>query len=230
MSSRAKSRDRPNPGNPHNRDRKETRVCLIPSASHASVWRQSPDLHDHQSFFTALLRSLQASTQKEKTLVLGLEPAVKGQPYDYRFVGQNESMVEAIATGLAGFQKTALDFNKRLQIAIRYASEMNDHPAGGNPAGFITSFKQMKSIMSKLAPDVLMSFSPAIRADLPAPDKTYWPGNDNVDVIGGTWYIGNTDQQATAIARMQTYFQQWLTAGKPFALSELGGRTTIRPA
>jgi hypothetical protein len=183
----------------------------------------SPFNAGHQAFFAALLESLRASSEDEKTLVLGLEPTQGPQPYTY--VADNLDLVRAVASGLATLQQTALEAGKRLQIVIRYGSEMNDagQPQGGNPDGFTTTFAQVKGIFTLLAPGVLMSFSPAIREDLPVPDKTYWPGDANVDVIGGTWYIGNTTQQASAIAKMQAYFLQWLTSGKPFALSEVGG-------
>lgn len=68
------------------------------------------------------------------------------------------------------------------------------------------------------------SFSPALRVGLPEADiEQYWPGDNYVDVIGGTWYIGGAEQRAGSLQNMQRYFIHRKDAGRPLALSEVGG-------
>ena len=45
-----------------------------------------------------------------------------------------------------------------------------------------------------------------------------------MDLIGGTWYVGAPDQREQSFANMQAYFEHRVDAGRPFALSEIGGR------
>lgn len=183
----------------------------------------------HRAFLDALLASTIASPDDDKTLVLGVEPPKKGEPGSdkpYAFVAGNIDLVERLATDLAGYQQRARQAGKRLNIIIRYASEMNDgsQSQGHDPAGFKSTFAQVRTVFSRNAPDARFSFSPALRADIVEDSIAhYWPGNQYVDIIGGTWYIAKPEQRALSIACMRSYFLQRIDAGKPFGLDELGG-------
>lgn len=176
-------------------------------------------------FFDTLLESLQASPDDEKTLMLGVEPP-DDIPEPYAYVSAHMDLVAQLAVELAGVQSRASAAGKRLNIAVRYASEMNDthQSQGGNPSAFKSTFAQVRHTFAQSAPSVLLSFSPALRADLAEALITqYWPGDEFVDVIGGTWYIGASAQGAASLANMRAYFIQRLGTGKSFALSEMGG-------
>ena len=178
---------------------------------------------NHNVFFDAVLSSLVASKDDEKTVVLGLEPPDKDS---YTFVSANQPLVTQLATELAAIQARALAGGKRLNIVIRYTSEMNAGDTKGwqDPAGYKTTFVQSRSAFAKAAPSILFSFSPALRADIDESQiAQYWPGDQYVDVIGGTWYIGRDAQRAASIATMRAYFLHRVGSGKPLALSELGG-------
>lgn len=180
----------------------------------------------HQAFYDSLIASLQASSGDEKTLMLGLEPPSDGTPEPYAYVVAHMDLVAQLAADLAAVQARASAVGKRLNIAVRYASEMNDtnQSQGGNPGAFKSTFAQVRHAFAEAAPSILLSFSPALRADLAEALITqYWPGDEFVDVIGGTWYIGASAQQAASLANMRAYFIHRLGAGKPFAISELGG-------
>ena len=179
----------------------------------------------HQAFLDTLLTSLQNSPDDEKTLMLGLEPP-DDIPHPYAFVDAHMDVVRQLAFDLAEVQGRASAMNKRLNIAVRYASEMNDvhQSQGGNPLAFKSTFAQVRHAFAEAAPSILLSFSPALRADLAeALIGEYWPGDQFVDVIGGTWYIGAPGQRAASIANMRAYFLHRVGAAKPFALSEMGG-------
>jgi hypothetical protein len=103
---------------------------------------------------------------------------------------------------------------------------MNDgsQAQGHDPAGFKSTFTQVRTIFSRGAPDALFSFSPALRADIVEDSIThYWPGDQYVDIIGGTWYIAKPEQRTLSIACMRSYFLQRLDVHKPFGLDEFGG-------
>lgn len=178
----------------------------------------------HQSFVGNLLHSIQSRTDDEKTLVLGLEPSEPPDPY--AFVSANLGLLRQLAVDLDAVQAQASAAGKRLNIAIRYASEMNDHGQiqGRDVAGYKSTFAQARSAFAEAAPNILFSFSPALRADLPESLITqYWPGDEYVDVIGGSWYIGAPGQRTMSMANMRAYFLHRVGAHKPFALSEVGG-------
>jgi hypothetical protein len=184
----------------------------------------------HRAFLDALLASTITSSSDEKTLVLGVEPpSKKGEPgFDkpYAFVAANTDLVERLATDLAAYQQRARKASKRLNIIIRYASEMNDgsQAQGHDPAGFKSTFAQVRKIFSRNAHDAHFSFSPALRADIVEDSIAhYWPGDEHVDIIGGTWYIAKPEQRTLSIACLRSYFLQRKDAGKPFGLDELGG-------
>lgn len=178
----------------------------------------------HRAFLNSFLASLTASADDEKTLVLGLEPPNQDKPY--AFVASNLDLVERLAGDLSNFQEQARNQGKRLNISVRYASEMNDggQTQGHDPAAYRSTFVQVRQIFSKAAPSILFAFSPALRADLPEElIGQYWPGDAYVDVVGGTWYIGSSAQSPASLANMRAYFLHRVVAGKAFAIDELGG-------
>lgn len=185
------------------------------SASALSAW--------HRGFFDAVLQSLAAGADDEKTVVLGVEPPSDANtPYQYDFVTAHLDLVRRLAADLADIQAQALDGGKRLNIAVRYASEMNDKHS--NPAKYKASHIAVRTAFQELAPAVLFTFSPALRADLAeSAISDYWPGSQYVDLIGGTWYVRGAEQRAPSTANMRAYFVHRVAAGKPFALSEMGG-------
>jgi hypothetical protein len=177
----------------------------------------------HRVFFDAVLSSLSASPDDEKTVVLGVEPP---DTDSYAFVAANQPLVTQLATELAAIQAQALTGGKRLNIVVRYTSEMNAGDTKGwqDPAGFKATFVQSRSAFAKAAPSILFSFSPALRADIDESQiAQFWPGDQYVDVIGGTWYTGSDAQRAASTATMRAYFLHRVGSGKPLALSELGG-------
>lgn len=178
----------------------------------------------HRALFDDVQNALRASANDEKTLVLGLEPTQAPEPY--AFVSANMDLIRQLAAELNAEQQTARSRGKRLNISIRYSSEMNDggQIQGHNPADYISTFVEIRAVFKQIAPGVLFSFSPALRADLPESlIGQYWPGDENVDVIGGTWYVGSPEQRSTSVANMTAYFLHRIGAGRPFALSEVGG-------
>src|SRR5262249_4484861 len=151
----------------------------------------------HRPFFEQILAALQTSLAEEKTVVLGVEPPQQSDPFG--FVAESESLVATLAQELGAFQAAAREAGKRLNIVIRYASEMNDvslssgvraNLYAGQPEEYKTSFRSVREIFRSQAPEIQFAFSPAIRRDLQEPVlSSYWPGDDFVDVISCTWYI-----------------------------------------
>lgn len=184
---------------------------------------------DHRAFFNSFLDSLIAGQDDEKMIMLGVEPPGDEDPNastPYRFVANHIDLVERLANDLAQYQHKALSAGKRLNIVVRYASEMNDgsQNQGHDPAAYKSTFIQVRKALSTSAPKVLLAFSPALRADLPEElIGQYWPGDEYVDVISGTWYIGSPSQRVASEANMRAYFLHRAAAGKPFGIDELGG-------
>lgn len=193
-------------------------------ASGGALWALNPT---HRAFFDDLLTSLKSSVSDEYTLTVGLEPKEEKDPFG--FVLSNLDLVEHLAKDLNKMQQRARSVNRRLGIIVRYASEMNvvdpKNPYGStNPAGFKKTFIPVREAFKRQAPDVLFSFSPALRADVNgAQIGRFWPGDEHVDVIGGTWYIGAASQRSAAVKLMQDYFINLSVKSKPFGLSEIGG-------
>lgn len=181
----------------------------------------------HRAFMDSLLAALRKSADDEKMLMLGVEPLSPNAPY--AFVAAHMDLIERLASDLNGYQQQALDFGKRLNIVVRYASEMNDGQQlqGSDPPGYRSTFVQVRNAFAQRAPKVLLAFSPALRADLPeALIAQYWPGDDYVDVISGTWYVRSPAQTIASEANMRAYFLHRIGAGKGFALDEVGGCNT----
>lgn len=185
----------------------------------------------HRTFFDGLLASIANSADDEKTVVLGLEPPVTSETSDpYGFIRANLPLATQLATELADQQARALAVGKRLNIVIRYASEMNAGDASSihwrDASGYKATFVPVRLAFEKAAPSVLFSFSPALRADIDESQiAPFWPGDQFVDVIGGTWYTGSDGQRVASKATMRAYFLHRAGAAKPFAISETGGCT-----
>jgi hypothetical protein len=189
----------------------------------------------HRPFFDEMLAALQTSEAQEKTVVLGVEPPQQSDPFG--FVAESEALVTSLAQELGQIQAAAREAGKSLNIAIRYASEMNDtslssgHQSNlyaGQPEKYKSSFRSVREIFRSQAPEILFAFSPAIRRDLNEPGlSSYWPGDDFVDLISCTWYIGASGQTQGAVAFMKAYALHREMKGKPFAIDELGGCETF---
>jgi len=184
----------------------------------------------HRVVFDDLLATLVDGPATRKTIVLGLEPDTirhnNRKEYLYDAAVAQTDLLAKLAAELAEMQAEAKAAAKRFDIIVRYASEMNDTalPLADRAEAYKSSFATIRRIFAANAPEVLFSFSPALRADLPEPAiAQFWPGNDLVDVIGGTWYIGAPSQRTASIKNMTSYFSHRKGAGKPFALSEVGG-------
>src|SRR5438094_534996 len=80
--------------------------------------------------------------------------------------------------------------------------------AGGRRSDdFKPSFRDVRRVCRQEAPEVLFAFSPAIRADLDEAKITdFWPGDEAVDVIAGTWYVHAEEQFHDATHNMRAYF------------------------
>lgn len=187
-------------------------------------------LEEHQQFYTSALNYLLQSDLPELTLVIGVQP--DHLPDGFAFVAQHPELITALARELAAYQAEASRAGKALRLVIRYASEMNDvgfsGPYNGRPAAYRESIRLVRQLFREAAPDILFSFSPALRADLlgktPAIAE-YWPGDGVCDVIGGTWYIRG-DQFTDSVAFMKQYFQgRTFGLDIPCALDEIGGCT-----
>jgi len=190
---------------------------------------------DKRRFLDTFLKFLYASDSTQKYLILGMEPTGE-RAYD--FVKKNLAMVEQLAKDLNEYQQKAIANNKKLEIVIRYASEMNDaNPSNiyaRNPKAYIESLIEIRNLFRQNASLVQFSFSPAIRADL-RPEKrltiprieAYWPGKEHIDVIGGTWYIGNSQDADDSNVFYQNYVNWGKQWGRPFGIDELGGRDVM---
>lgn len=121
----------------------------------------------HRQVIDALQSSLSRIAAKEKTLVFGFEPSQLPHPYDS--LSNNLDLVRQLAVDLNAQQQKTRNNGKELRISIRYASEMNDHfsnsqPQSGNPEGYKSTFARVRPIFSEHAPNIMFSFSPALRA------------------------------------------------------------------
>jgi hypothetical protein len=194
----------------------------------ATLGKSSALTAQHRPFFDALLNYVKQSSADEVMLMLGVEPPETDEPETdpYAFVETHIDLVERLASDLDWYQQQADDVGKRPLIVTRYASEMNDQSQskGRNPAAFKSTFVAVRQVFLSRAPRVLMAFSPALRADLPQDSiSQYWPGDENVDIISGTWYMGSAEQRDASESHMREYFLQRLGLNKGFGLDEVGG-------
>lgn len=196
---------------------------------------------DKRRFIETVISSLLRSASPSKYITIGMEPTGEGA---YDFVHKHLDMVTQLAKDLDVYQKKQelADAGKELKIAIRYASEMNDRvspktPYAENPAAYKKSFREVRDIFRNHAPKVEFSFSPAIRADIYRKQtagtlKTidhYWPGDDSVDIVGGTWYIGNEGDSYHSGKLFKEYLKWTEQFNKPYGLEEVGGRDILEP-
>ena len=182
-----------------------------------------------------------ASPLPSAVINFSLLPLEPDQPYG--FVEKSPELLAAVAAELRTYQLQAVEHGKRLRIVIRYASEMNGariQDKNPQPWGYINGFDDQeqqekfrrtfvstREIFREHAPTVEFAFSPFIRSDL-KPElydvlPKYWPGDDQVDVIGCTWYIGTEADQELAFQVMQRYCADYARKGKPFGVDEMGG-------
>lgn len=179
---------------------------------------------DHRLVAENLLRTLRASADDEKTFQLVVGPTEK-KPYEY--VAAHVDVMRQIAVELDDYQNQALAMSKRLNVVVRYASEMNHVESwvyAGDPPSFKSSFSEVRRVFADHAPRALFTFSPGLRADSNyAKIAEYWPGEEHVDVIGATWYVHGETQRARGMVNMREYFLNPFVRGKPFAVDEFGG-------
>ena len=178
---------------------------------------------DHRTVVENLLRTLRASPDDEKTFQLVVGPTEK-EPFAY--VAAHMGVMRQLAVELAEYQAQALAMGKRLNVVVRYASEMNSGTwvYAGDPHSFKPSFIAVRRVFAEHAARIVFPFSPGIRADTLVEDiAPYWPGEEHVDVIGATWYVHGEAQRARGMANMREYFLKPLARGKPFAVDEFGG-------
>ena len=180
---------------------------------------------NHRAVLNSLFRALETSRRDEMTYLFALAPTEEQNPYE--FLAANMDVVRRLAIELDGFRTAAASAGKRLNVIVRYASEMNDAGGGGyrgNPQDFKASFIEVRRAFAELAPRILFSFSPALRKDLVNEQIVdYWPGDQYVDVVGATWYVHGEHQRAGGMANMRDYFLRPVVRGKPFAIDEFGG-------
>jgi len=191
----------------------------------------------HRALIDDLLAAALASDRPARTLNLGLWPFQPPEPYG--FVENHLSLVETLAVELADYQKRAAEKGKRLDVVVRYASEMNDPATPGQPWGrgklpdavqceaFRRTFAQVRERFRAKAPAVRFAFSPAIRADIRderyTDIATYWPGGELVDVVSCTWYVGREADFEPAVRSMRTYFLERKGGRVAFGIDEIGG-------
>jgi hypothetical protein len=183
--------------------------------------------HDLHAFMQDILDTLKVAEADEKIVILGVEPSAPGNPYEY--VSTNIKLMRQLAADVKGYQSQAMAAGKKLTVVMRYASEMNGN--GEVYSGlkyqdaFKNSFVEVRNAVKAVAPDVLFSFSPMINSDIHEDAiHGYWPGDDNVDIIGGTWYVHGDDpkpQQSTD--NMIAYYAHRAGLGIPLAIDEFGG-------
>jgi hypothetical protein len=177
----------------------------------------------HRVVLNDLMRSLLAGDLEEMTYLFVLSP---NHATTYAYVADNMDLILRLALELDGFQRAARAAGKRLNVVVRYASEMNSGtwPYAGDPTAFKSSFAEVREAFRARAPHVLFSFSPGLRADVDLAEiPRYWPGHEYVDVIGATWYVHGEHQRERGMATARKYFLDRVPAGKPFAIDEFGG-------
>jgi hypothetical protein len=181
-----------------------------------------------KEFWEGVIADLGQVLQDPVTVVLGLEPhdpAAGGTAY--RFVRDNLSLISQLAVELRGYQERTTALGRTLDIVVRYASEMNDpgnETYGNDPNGYLATFPLVRDLFRTNAPAIRFSFSPAIRSDLRHLNNVhqYWPGDENVDFIGGTWYLGDPNQKSDGIGFLKNYVDAFASKGLPYGLDEMG--------
>lgn len=194
----------------------------------------------HRGYLDGLLSYLQTSERKTKYVVVGLQPT-EPTVLPFAFLDSNLAFLELLAADLAEYEVLAEEAGGKLEIVIRFASEMNDpgntkygpKRYGPGDVGWATqqaayreSFAKARKAFREVAPNIRFSFSPALRADLEdkfsrVPD--YWPGNKHADILGGTWYVGSQGQFAKSRKMLRRYLKEFDEETLPHGIDEMGG-------
>ncbi len=99
------------------------------------------------------------------------------------------------------------------------------NPWGQQSGRFKTTFQQVRTAFREEAPEILFAFSPALRFDTNEAVLTnYWPGDEFVDIIAGTWYVHGAAQFPNAKTVLRAYCLHRVGTSKPFGIDELSGR------
>jgi hypothetical protein len=181
-----------------------------------------------KEFWDGVITDLGQVSQDPVTVILGLEPHDRAEGGTaYRFVRDHLSLLSQLAVDLRGYQDQATALGRTLDIVVRYASEMNDpsnKTYGNDPDGYLATFPLVRDLFRTNAPAIRFAFSPAIRGDLRHLNNvhSYWPGDANVDIIGGTWYLGEPNQKSDGIGFLENYVSAFVPKGLPYGLDEMG--------
>ena len=191
----------------------------------------------HRALLDDVRTALIDGDREEKTINLGLWPYQAPEPFG--FVANHLSLIGTLATELDAYQRHAQERGRKLDFVVRYASEMNDPAKPSQPYGrskspdpeqqaaYRETFLQVRALFREKAPAVRFAFSPAIRADIRDDRYTmianYWPGDEAVDVVSCTWYVGREADLDLAVTRLRTYFRDLAPRKKAFGIDEMGG-------
>jgi hypothetical protein len=207
----------------------------------------------HQKQLDDVLANLLAKPELSlATVNIVIEPLDKNDPYGV--LTQQLEQIKQLARDLNGYQTRAFEESggeKRLQIVIRYASEMNginldptSQPWGRSPGidvkkqqeNFRKTYVQVWEQFRVLAPDILFAFSPILHRGVERDFDLiagYWPGDDQVDVLSCTWYARyndpgeHDDEDRTAVSEVARLFRKYLELfsgkKKPIGIDEIGG-------
>ena len=193
---------------------------------------------NHRAFFRMAVDAAVHGARQRWLVNLGLWPFEPADPYG--FVAANPDLVRRVAEELRGYQEEAAHLGGRLDIVVRYASEMNDPAKPGQPWGrppgpwdpasaepYRRTFAQVRRIFAEHAPATRFTFSPALRADHTGERYTmipdFWPGDSLVDLVSCTWYVGRAEHLPGALANLDRYLAWRKERGKPFGIDEVGG-------
>jgi hypothetical protein len=193
---------------------------------------------NHRTFFRMAVDVAARRRHKRFLVNLGLWPFEPPDPYG--FVAGHPELVQRVAEELRGYQDDAQRRGGRLDLVVRYASEMNDPATPGQPWGrppvrwepalaepYKRTLAHVRAIFARHAPAVRFTFSPALRADHTGERydmiREFWPGERLVDLVSCTWYIGRSEHLRGAVENLERYLAWAKPFGKSFALDEIGG-------
>lgn len=179
----------------------------------------------HRCVIDGLMAALYSGYATDVTFQLVVEALQK--PHNYAFVADHLNLVERLANELKSYQDEAEASGYRLNIIVRFGSEMNDK--GGtawaeDSKEFVSTFQAVRDVARKHVPSAIFPFSPALRADLDiASIERYWPGDRYVDLVGATWYVHGESEQSRGFANMTQYFLEYAQSARRLSLDEFGG-------
>ena len=122
---------------------------------------------EHRRVVDGLLAALYSGYAHELTFQLVVEATA--DPGHYKYVADNLDLIEHLAKELSEYQAEAASCGKKLDIILRFGSEMNDADgtaAAKDPAEFVRVFRAVRERFAIDCPQALFPFSPALRADL----------------------------------------------------------------